>query len=128
MPLPFEKKKHPVPALTKESTGVSHPATERGRRQEKLNMVYIGAYPGAEMRATAATPIYIGHMRVRSALSAGFRHRCISWSLSLVIPMPRLRALPRSDMWYEHLHATALMLIAPQTSPTLVFRMSRYQA
>ena len=102
MPLPFEKKKHPVPALTKESTGVSHPATERGRRQEKLNMVYIGACPGAAMHATAAMPIYIRHMSARIALFAGARHKFISCSLFSAAHVPCLRALPRSDMWYQH--------------------------
>ena len=93
MPLPFEGKKNPVPALTKESTGVSHPATERCRRQEKVIMVYTGACSGAEMHATAATPIYSSHMRVRSALLLGFRHECISSSLSLAVFLPRRRGV-----------------------------------
>ena len=39
------------------------------------------------MHATAAMPIYIGHMRARTALFAGVRHKCISCSLFLAAYM-----------------------------------------
>ena len=63
------------------------------------------------MRATAVTPIYIGHMSARSALFAGVRHKFICCSLSLAVFLPRLRALTTPLKQFQHPEAALLMRI-----------------
>ena len=63
------------------------------------------------MHATAATPIYIGHMRVRSSLSATFGATGIASSLYLAVCLPRLRALTTPLKQFQHPEVTLLMRI-----------------
>ena len=97
--------------MRKNPKGGPTPEAEKMAAVEEVSMANTGARSGAYMHATAATPIYIGHMRVRSALSAGFRHRCISCSLSSAVCSPRLRALTTPLKQFQHPEATLLMRI-----------------
>ena len=76
-------------------------------------MANIGACPGAGMRATAVTPIHIGHMSARSAQFAGVRHKFRCCSLSLAVFLPRLR--PSAD-------DAAEAVSAPGSRPTHAHR------